>query len=174
MQALLNHQRPERLAVPAIDSLQSLDATHRQVLTHLEQLRELVGLIEAQGASARTRTQAEEIRDFFGGRAREHHQDEEDLVFPVLLEQGDAELTQHVQRLQQDHGWLEQCWLELSPQLATLAAGYSGCDLDQLRQGVELFAELYQDHIALEEGVVFPAARRVFAARRPSRAPLPA
>ena len=168
MPALHNHQRPERFVVPSIDSLESLDSTHRQVLAQLERLQQLIDLIEAQGADAQTRALADEIGDFFGGQAREHHQDEEALVFPVLLEQADAELTQQVRRLQQDHGWLEEDWLELGPQLDTLAAGYSGCDLDQLRQGVAVFAALYQEHIALEEGVVFPAARRVLAARMPS------
>ena len=42
---------------------------------------------------------------------------EEQLVFPSLLADGDSEIVAHVQRLQQDHGWLEEDWLEIGPQL---------------------------------------------------------
>jgi hemerythrin-like domain-containing protein len=63
-------------------------------------------------------------------------------------------------RLQQDHGWLEEDWLELSPQLQAVAEGYSWYDLDTLRAGVPIFTELYRDHIALEESMIYPEARR--------------
>jgi hemerythrin-like domain-containing protein len=165
MQAVLNRQRPERPAVPLIDPTTALDLTHRQVLVQLERLHELLNRIEAQGADAETRVQAQAIADFFGRGARKHHEDEEEQVFPMLLAQGDAALVQQVRRLQQDHGWLEEDWLELEPQLAALAAGYTGYDVELLRQGFMVYADLYLEHISLEEGVVFPAARQLLAAR---------
>ena len=103
---------------------------------------------------------AHDICEFFDGTARPHHAAEEQLVFPELLASGDAELIQHVTRLQQDHGWLEEDWLELAPQLRAVANGQSWYDIDALRSGVPIFADLYRDHIALEENVVYPASRR--------------
>jgi hemerythrin-like domain-containing protein len=170
MEALLKRQRPERPPVLLIDPMTALDLTHREVLVQLERLHELLNRIEAQGADADTRERAESICAFFGSHARKHHEDEEEQVFPMLLSQGDAELAQQVRRLQQDHGWLEEDWLALAPQLSGLAAGYTGYDLELLRQGFTLFADLYLEHISLEEGQVFPAARKALAARQPARA----
>jgi agmatinase len=36
---------------------------------------------------------------------------------PAAVRKGDKALIQHVLRLQQDHGWLEEDWLELEPQM---------------------------------------------------------
>ena len=106
------------------------------------------------------RKTATEICDFFDRTARAHHEAEDKLVFPRLLSSGDAALVQHVQRLQQDHGWLEEDWRELRPQLSTLAGGYNGYDLDFLRAAIPIFTDLYRDHIALEETIVYPESRR--------------
>jgi hemerythrin-like domain-containing protein len=165
MDAPLNRQRPQRPAVPLIDPMAALDLTHREVLRQLECLRQLLDRIEAQGADAQTRAQADEICDFFGFAARRHHEDEEEQVFPLLLAEGDDALVQQVRRLQQDHGWLEEDWLEIGPQLVGLAGGYSGYDVEPLRQGVAVFATLYLEHVSLEEGLAFPAARKLLAAR---------
>ena len=81
-------------------------------------------------------------------------------MFPSLLDSGNAALVQHVRRLQQDHGWLEEDWLELQPQLRAVVEGYNWYDPDFLRAAVPVFAELYRDHIALEENVVYPESRR--------------
>ena len=94
------------------------------------------------------------------GSARQHHADEERVVFPGLLKSPDATLVQHVLRLQQDHGWLEEDWLELEPQLQAVAEGYSWYDLDTLRAALPIFEDLYRDHIALEESLIYPEARR--------------
>ncbi|WP_157271364.1 hemerythrin domain-containing protein [Azohydromonas aeria] len=171
MDALQTRVRPERPAVPLIDPMTALDLTHREVLVQIGRLQELLARIENDGADAQTRALAAEIEAFFSGHARKHHEDEEEQVFPLLLAQGDAELVQQVKRLQQDHGWLEEDWLELGPQLAGLAAGYSGYDVDLLRHGVAVFADLYLEHISLEEGLVFPAARKLLGARRAAAAP---
>ena len=79
------------------------------------------------------RASAAEIMAFFAGPARTHHADEEKLVFPALLNSSDVELVQHVRRLQQDHGWLEEDWRELAPQIEAIAKGYNWYDLAMLR-----------------------------------------
>ena len=68
---------------------------------------------------------------------------------------------QHVERLQQDHGWIEEDWRVLKPQIEAIVAGYNWYDLAMLREAVPIFTALYQEHIALEEQVVYPAARRL-------------
>jgi hemerythrin-like domain-containing protein len=152
--------RPARQSAPALPSFDSLDETHRNVMQTLSQLSQLIEQLDAAGVDDRARTLAKEICVFFDGTARAHHAAEEQLVFPSLLASGDAELVQHVQRLQQDHGWLEEDWLELSPQLQAVAEGYSWYDLDVIRSAIPVFTELYREHIALEETIVYPASRR--------------
>jgi iron-sulfur cluster repair protein YtfE (RIC family) len=109
--------------------------------------------------------------EFFAGPASEHHAQEEQQVFPGLLAGTDLELVQHVRRLQQDHGWMEEDWRELAPQIEAIAKGYSWYDLAVLRQALPVFKALYQDHIALEETVVYPAAKQ--AQQGHAKAPAP-
>jgi hemerythrin-like domain-containing protein len=153
-------RRPARAAVPTLLTFEMLDATHREVMLTLERMRQWVDQLDAQGINEATRATAEEICRFFDGSARAHHAAEETHVFPNLLASGDATLVQHVHRLQQDHGWLEEDWLELQPQLRAVAEGYNGFDPDFLRAAVPVFTELYRDHISLEENVVYPESRR--------------
>jgi len=152
--------RPLRPAAPPLPTLDTLDATHRQVMLTLERLKKLVDQLDTEGVTAGTRAVAADICQFFDGSARAHHAAEEQLVFPGLLASGDAALVQHVQRLQQDHGWLEEDWLELQPQLRAVVEGYAWYDPDFLRAAIPVFTELYRDHIALEEDIVYPASRR--------------
>lgn len=153
-------QRPARAPVTTLDAFEMLDATHREVMHTLERLRQWVEQLEDEGISPATRATADEICRFFDGTARAHHAAEERFVFPSLLDSGDAVLVQHVQRLQQDHGWLEEDWLELQPQLRAVVEGYGGFDVDFLRAAVPVFTDLYRDHIALEETIVYPESRR--------------
>jgi hemerythrin-like domain-containing protein len=141
-------------------SFDSLDATHHKVMETLGQLARLLDHLEAKGADGAARAIAAEICGFFDGTARAHHLAEEQLVFPSLLSSGNEELAGHVRRLQQDHGWLEEDWLELGPQLRAVAEGYNWYDMDVLRIAIPIFTELYRDHIALEETVVYPESLR--------------
>jgi iron-sulfur cluster repair protein YtfE (RIC family) len=141
------------------DGFDVLDACHRQTLFTLGKLAALVSRLKSHGADAEARAMAGEIIRFFSTTARQHHEDEERHVFPALLVGGDADVVQAVQRLQQDHRWLHEDWMELSPLLDAVAAGQSWYDLDALHEGAEVFAALSHDHMALEESYIYPQAR---------------
>lgn len=141
------------------DGFDVLDTCHRRSLEMVAALRELTARLPFEDADDTMRAQAHEIERFFSGTARLHHEDEERHVFPALVAGGRPEVVQAVLRLQQDHGWLEEDWLALAPQLQALAAGYGGVDPDLLREGAEVFEALYRDHIALEESFIYPRAR---------------
>ena len=153
-------ERPHRPPLAHDGAMEVLDRTHREIMEMLTRLHMLIEKLEVRGIDDSVRKLAQDICRFFDETARPHHAAEEELVFPELLASGDAELVQHVNRLQQDHGWLEEDWLELAPQLRAVANGQSWYDIDVLRSGVPIFTELYRDHIALEETVVYPASRR--------------
>ncbi len=143
----------------ARDGFEVLDVCHRQTVFTLGKLAALVSRLANHGPDAQARELAVEIVEHFSTAAREHHEDEEQHVFPKLLNSGDPELVQSVLRLQQDHHWLAQDWMALSPQITAVACGYSGYDLDTLREGAIVFIALSHDHIALEESIVYPQAR---------------
>lgn len=140
---------------------EALDSCHRDVLTTLRRLVTLIDHLENHGVDAAAQGMASEIGTFFSQAARAHHADEERLIFPDLLRSEDMVLVQHVQRLQQDHGWLEEDWLTLAPPLDAVAQGYSWYDLDMLRHATTVFTELYLDHIDLEESLIYPEAKRL-------------
>lgn len=154
-------------APDAIDGFDALDNCHRQILFNLGKLAAVVARLERYGPDPDARAMAREVCAFFTSTARQHHADEERHVFPNLLSTGDEATQQAVLRLQQDHGWLEEDWLALEPQLDAVAAGMGWYDLDSLKEGVTVFTALSHDHIALEESLVYPQARaRMLAGER--------
>ncbi len=44
-------------------------------------------------------------------------------------------------------------------QLQPVAEGFGGYDIDMLRHASDVYAALLLEHLALEQGLVFPAAR---------------
>ena len=156
----IHAQRPRRPALAHLGTLEVLDRTHRDIVEMLARLHILMEKLEARGIDEDVRMLAQDICRFFDETARPHHVAEEEFVFPDLLASADPELVQHVKRLQQDHGWLEENWLEMAPHLRAVSNGQSWYDIDVLRSAVPTFTELYRDHIALEETVVYPASRR--------------
>ncbi|MCU0773934.1 MAG: hemerythrin domain-containing protein [Ideonella sp.] len=152
----------------------ALDACHLEIANHLDRLQALVDRIGRDGVTTQAQHEAAEIESFFSATARSHHADEERHVFPPLLASADADMVQAVRRLQQDHGFIEENWIELSPQLRALAGGYHWYDLDELRHGVQVFIDLLRDHIELEESLIYPHAKahwaEVFARRAQRRA----
>lgn len=152
--------RPERPGIATPAGFEALDRTHREILVMLGRFSELLDHVDDNGPDDAARRTAAEIRAFFNDHARQHHLDEERQVFPGLLNSGDEQLVHEVKRLQQDHGWLEEDWLELAPQIEAIEQGYNWYDLPMLRHALPVFAALYNEHIVLEESVVYPAAKR--------------
>jgi hemerythrin-like domain-containing protein len=145
--------------VVCVDGFEVLDACHVQTLHTLDKLAGLVARLAGGGADAEARSMAAEIVQFFSTTARQHHEDEERHVFPKMATSGDSELVRTVLRLQQDHDWLEEDWMVLSPQIDAVAYGLAWFDLDTLRDGAAAFTALMRDHIALEESCIYPQAR---------------
>jgi iron-sulfur cluster repair protein YtfE (RIC family) len=154
----LSHDRTTHAAFD--DGFEVLDACHRKILLALDKLSALVERLETAGTDAEARSMASEVLTFFSTAVRQHHEDEERHVFPRLATDSDAETVQAVLRLQQDHDWLEEDWMALSPHLAAIAAGQGWWELESLRDGVNVFSALLRDHIALEESLIYPQARQ--------------
>ncbi len=146
----------------APSGLDVLDLCHRRTVYALGKLAALVSRLAAAGADGEAQALARDVFEHFSVDLRQHHEDEEREVFPRLLDAGDSLSAPLVRRLQQDHAWLEEDWLELSPQIDAVASGQASFDLDLLREGSLVFGALLHDHIALEESLIYPAVRARF------------
>jgi len=136
-----------------------LDACHQDIVRHLQQMDELVTHLQTHGLDSQAQDMARAIFVFFMDTAHAHHLDEETHIFPAMINSGNDELVRLTLRLQQDHGWIEEDWLELAPQFEAIAAGYNWFNLELLALAVPVFQALYQDHMALEESLIYPAAK---------------
>ncbi|MBP9147447.1 MAG: hemerythrin domain-containing protein [Rhodoferax sp.] len=145
------------------DRFQALDTCHQQIQKNLDVLTALLPQLEAGADDLAFRKQIESIEAFFSSTSRQHHAEEEKSIFPPLLASDNTELVHAVRTLQQDHGWIEQNWLELAPMLRAIAQGEDWVDPAELQHHVEVFLALCQDHIALEETLIYPEAKRSFA-----------
>ncbi len=142
-----------------IQAFKALDACHVQIADHLMRLEALMDRYESRGTDAATQAEARAIEAFFSSTSRQHHRDEETLVFPELLASPDAELVATVRVLQQDHGWIEEDWLALAPRLRAVAGGQSDVDPAELRHTAQVFTDLVREHIELEESLIYPEAK---------------
>lgn len=153
----------DRSASPGIlrfgNGFDALDVCHRQTLFTLGKLAALISRLQQNSPDAQARALAGEVVRHFSTEARQHHEDEEQHVFPRLLGSADPQVVQAVLTLKQDHGWLEENWRELSPMLDAVASGQGWFELEVLREGAEVFTALSHAHIALEESYIYPLAK---------------
>lgn len=145
---------------PSTAVFEFLDSTHREIQQQLQQLHALVDAIENNGLNQANRALARDVLTYFNGEARQHHLDEEKHIFPALLNSQNAELVQATEHLVQDHGWLEENWIQIAPSLEAATNGNLWFDTVELRHALEVFEALYLDHIVLEESIAYPAAKQ--------------
>lgn len=150
----------------------ALDDCHRKIQEHLHDLQRMAAHMERSGLDDADRKLAGEIEHFFSHTSRDHHAQEERGVFAPLLASGSEELKAAVRSLQQDHGFIEENWIELGPQLRGIAEGNDWFEVAEYQHNVALFLELMNGHIALEESLIYPESRAMWAdaiSRRPIR-----
>ena len=100
---------------------------------------------------------------YFDLAAPLHHEDEELHVFPALAEHADAALRTAIATLRDDHVRMAARWALAREVLLTWRDEPSPPALDgPSRALLKAFGDAYGAHIALEEGLVYPAARATF------------
>lgn len=136
-----------------------LDETHKRIQIKLVRLREITRTAHFPTLKQDEKLSLESICRFFDTEAREHHLDEELHIFPVLHASQDTHTKDMANQLQLDHGWLEENWLELSPQLKAVINQNSWFDETELAHCLDIFELLYAEHMQLEETLAYPTAR---------------
>ena len=169
------------------DPLGQLDACHDRMQRQLKTLQRLLERQADVGQASvddEVRAAAAAVRKYFDEAAPRHHRDEEQDLFPAVIEAmagSDAVCIKGiVQRLSAEHGQLEQAWQALRPTLVALAEAEGAapdgkCDdshddgRDESRGPpwrldpgqVDRFIAVYRSHLAIEDDELMPMARRL-------------
>ncbi|MDB5803901.1 MAG: hypothetical protein JWN73_1223 [Betaproteobacteria bacterium] len=142
--------------------LEMLAACHGRIEQQCATLRRLALHLAAYGADSQARSAAANVLRYFDTAALQHHADEEENLFPALIESmaGSDAVCIHemTERLSREHRRLEGAWRRLRAPLARIADG-AGAALSV--EEVEAFATLYAEHLALEDDELLPMAARL-------------
>jgi hemerythrin-like domain-containing protein len=142
--------------------LEMLSACHGRIETQCATLRRLVPHLLARGVDDQARAAANKLIVFFDTAAMQHHADEEDHLFPALIESmagSDAIcLRQMIDGLTADHRALEACWQHLRGVFEKIAAGEC---VPLLADEVEVLVAGHERHMQREERELLPMAARL-------------
>ncbi len=141
------------------DPLATLQACHDRLCLGLSMLREIGERVASGRLDGAVHGAAADVLRYFDHAAPHHHEDEEQHIFPCVLERTvDDSVRAAVLGLQEDHLAMESQWARLRVPLAALANGRAEAyDLGQI-EAMARFCALYASHARREEEVVFPLA----------------
>ena len=142
--------------------LEMLSACHLRIAHQCSTLRRLVPHLVAHGADEQAGAAAASVIRYFETAARDHHADEEEDLFPALIESmagSDPVCLRELTRgLAAEHRELEARWRPLRSVLDRVAANE---DASLVASDVEAFVQLYERHIEREEIELLPMAARL-------------
>jgi hemerythrin-like domain-containing protein len=135
------------------DPLEMLLACHRRIEKQLETLKRLRAHVDANGVDAEATAAAQAVLRYFVKAGANHHQDEEEDLFPMLdrriVDAGEHARFMHFrERLEADHRQLEGAWQRLRRPLEGIADGFTRT---LPAADVQSFVEAYAHHILVEE-----------------------
>jgi pyridoxamine 5'-phosphate oxidase len=134
---------------------------HDKIRQQLATLQKLPAHLAAHGADQQAHDAAKSVLGYFTRSAPLHHADEEDDLLPALracAHGGDAtDLAQTEARILAEHRQMEALWRRLEPQLHAIMQGSALLSAGDAAQ----FAQLYTEHMTLEESRIAPMALRL-------------
>jgi hemerythrin-like domain-containing protein len=146
-----------------VDPLETLRLEHRTALCVAQAARRWSA--DAQAQRGPDTAYAEQVIDFFRYFTNAcHSPKEEDLLFTALHRHGLAWDASPLRELVGEHGTLRVTLDSASDWLRLADAGVPG-SLHPLLHDLELFLDVLERHIALEEQVLFPLAQERLHAR---------
>jgi hemerythrin-like domain-containing protein len=131
---------------------------HNRVRISLDLLQKLCAHLQTKGQDEHTASAATDILRYFDIAAPLHHQDEELHVFPALRKSHVVAIQTYVERAQADHIRMNDQWSALRTRLLDVAS----CRLETkqsqaLYDQANSFAATYNEHLNIEEQLLFPA-----------------
>lgn len=139
---------------------------HRRIEMFLGVLQRVAGANEGRTLAPDHREAMESALRYFASAAPMHTRDEEDSLFPRMRQVDDpqmADILKRVDRLEADHGVAERHHAEVD-RLCRQWLERGELSTQERERLNELLANLkaaYQEHIQLEDDVVFPAAAQM-------------
>lgn len=141
------------------EPLDILDGCHQRIRRNCALVARIAGHLPVKGADAEAAQAARGILKYFDEAAANHHEDEEDDLFPALEVAAPGEATEGlVARLRDDHRRLATLWQDMRERLERVIAG-DATALDAA--AARAFGEAYEAHILAEEAELLPLARQV-------------
>lgn len=144
---------------PSFDEpIEILKACHERVSAKCATLEKLAVHLPLAGADTQAQQAARSIMRYFDNAAPHHHADEEQDLFPMLIEAARRQRSPAIERISSlldEHRSLEATWERLRAVLADIADGKAR-PLE--RALVDEFVGTYRKHMAVEEGQIFPLA----------------
>lgn len=142
--------------------LEMLAACHVRIERQCSTLKRLAEYLPDHGSDMQARQAARNIMRYFDTSAIQHHADEEEDLFPALIESmagSDAVcIREMVSGLSADHRELESRWHVLRDALSRIESGEPAA---LTGEDVHAFTGLYQRHIRREEDELLPMAARL-------------
>jgi hemerythrin-like domain-containing protein len=142
--------------------LEMLSACHLRIECQCATLRRLVPYVAKHRAGFEARSAAANVMRYFDTSAKHHHADEEEDLFPALIESMAGSdpvcLRELTARLTAEHRELGARWQDVRAVLERVVAG-DNVLLDA--QAVEGFVSLYEQHMEREESELLPMAARL-------------
>jgi hemerythrin-like domain-containing protein len=149
-------------AVGPESPLEMLSVCHHRMGRQCAALRRLVRHLAERGVDDVARAAAANVMRYFDTSAKHHHADEEEELFPALIESmagSDAVcLRELTEGLKADHGALEIAWQRVRGVLEKVARGES---VRLESDDVEVLVGQYERHIGREEKELLPMAARL-------------
>ncbi|NDF65714.1 MAG: hemerythrin domain-containing protein [Betaproteobacteria bacterium] len=150
--------QPSKPSDPASDNaVGQFSHAHVGILMQLDRLSTLPALLAPARMAQDT---AKRVVDFFREAVFEHHKDEEEALFPALLESAHAgeerqRVNTLVDALTAEHRVIEGLWRQLEPELKHVAQGRS---FHINAPVLEDLVSRYQAHAQVEETQLLPLA----------------
>jgi hemerythrin-like domain-containing protein len=142
--------------------LEMLAACHVRIERQCATLGRLVSHLTEHGCDDQARSAASNIMRYFDTSAVDHHRDEEQDLFPALIESmagSDAVCIKAMtQGLADEHRKLEREWRGLRLALERIAAGEPAT---LPADAVSRFVDLYAQHMQREDDELLPMAARL-------------
>ena len=142
--------------------LEMLATCHERGARQCATLRRLQPHLVEKGADEEARTAATAVMRYFDKAAKDHYADEEEDLFPAMLESMAASdavcLRAMIEGLIADHRLLESAWRDVRAVLLRVAAGEA---VPLSAASVEALVGGYEQHMAREDGELMPMAARL-------------
>lgn len=143
--------------LPSFDNpMELLGACHDNVRRFTGQLAQLVKMQDENRLDENAKILATQILRYFDQAAPHHHADEEENLFPALLELNDPTLHANIKRLYQEHQQMAAAWQILRPQLIKLQ-NEQAADLSS----ATAFCQQYEQHALFEDELIYPHSQHL-------------